>query len=90
NKDQQAWFAVRPEKLKVSRTKPKGNNNAVKGEMWDFGYLGDMTILHVKLESGLIVRASMLNAERAVENPITIDDDVWLSFSSDSGVLLDR
>lgn len=90
NKDQQAWFAVRPEKLKVSRNKPKGNNNAVSGEMWDFGYLGDMTIFHVKLESGLVVRASMLNAERTVDDPISIDDDVWLSFSADSGVLLDR
>lgn len=90
SKEQQAWFAVRPEKLKVSRNKPKNNTNAVCGEMWDLGYLGDMTIFHVKLESGMIVRASMLNAQRTVDDPISIDDDVWLSFTADSGVLLDK
>lgn len=89
-KGQKAWFAVRPEKLKVSRNKPNSDVNAVQGEMWDFGYLGDMTIFHVKLESGLIVKASMLNAQRTVENPISIDDDVWLSFAPDAGSLLDQ
>ncbi len=49
-----------------------------------------MTIFHVKLESGMIVRASMLNAQRTVDDPISIDDDVWLSFTADSGVLLDK
>ena len=88
--DQQAWFAVRPEKLKISRKKPATKNNAVRGEMWDLGYLGDMTIFHVKLPSGLVVRASMLNAQRTVEDPISIDDDVWLSFAPDAGVLLER
>ncbi len=90
SKDQQAWFAVRPEKLKVSRKKPATKINAVRGEIWDLGYLGDMTIFHVKLPSSLVVRASMLNAQRTVEDPISIDDDVWLSFASDAGVLLER
>ncbi|MEO1700979.1 MAG: ABC transporter ATP-binding protein [Pseudomonadota bacterium] len=90
SKDRQAWFAVRPEKVKVARKKPAGTTNAVEGEVWDIAYLGDMTILNVKLESGKIVKASMVNASRISDDPIGYEERVWLSFAPDSGILLER
>ncbi|ANL26631.1 prutescine ABC transporter ATP-binding protein PotG [Rhizobium phaseoli] len=82
-------FAIRPEKIRVSRaataTAPV---NAARGEIWDIGYLGDMTVFHIKLASGQFVRASSLNARRSVEDPFTYDQDVWVSFDQDAGVLL--
>ncbi len=45
-----AWFAIRPEKMRVSREKPDGVDNAIRGEVWDIGYLGDMTIVNIRLE----------------------------------------
>lgn len=84
-----AGFAIRPEKLKVSRAAPADASvNAAQGEIWDIGYLGDMTVFYVKLDSGKVVKASMLNAQREVENPISYDEKVWVSFGETAGVVL--
>ena len=87
SRDSTVWFAVRPEKLKVSRHKPEGPN-AAEGEVWDIGYLGDMTIFNVRLDSGKVVKASVLNARREVEDPIGYDERIWVSFAPDAGILL--
>ena len=87
---QTAWFAIRPEKMRVSREKPDNADNAVQGEVWDIGYLGDMTIINVKLDSGNVVQAAMINQSRLVEDPIGYDERIWLSFTADAGVVLDR
>ena len=47
-----------------------------------------MTVFHVKLKSGKVVKASSLNAQRAVDDPFTYDQEVWISFAEDAGVLL--
>ncbi|MGO4486129.1 ABC transporter ATP-binding protein [Rhizobium pisi] len=82
-------FAIRPEKLRVTRAAPANASiNATKGELWDIGYLGDMTVFHVRLPNGNVVKASSLNAQRTVDDPFTYDQEVWISFDEDSGVLL--
>ncbi len=81
-------FAIRPEKLKLSRKKAENDVNAVKGELWDIAYLGGMTVFHVRLASGHIIKASLLNDVRAVEDPFGYEDEVWVSFAPDAGVLL--
>ncbi len=82
-------FVIRPEKIRVSREAPANAGiNSARGEMWDMAYLGDMTVYFVKLPNGQTVRASSLNAQRSVENPLGYDEDVWISFDGDAGVLL--
>ncbi|MGY5799974.1 ABC transporter ATP-binding protein [Rhizobium hainanense] len=84
-----ASLAIRPEKLRVSPRPPANASvNAAEGEIWDIAYLGDMTVFHVKLKSGQVVKASSLNAVRAVEEPFAYDQDVWVSFDENAGVLL--
>ncbi|MCT7665823.1 ABC transporter ATP-binding protein [Shinella kummerowiae] len=84
-----AGFAIRPEKMKVTRAAPADASvNAAQGEVWDIGYLGDMTVFYVKLDSGKVVKASMLNAQREVEDPIAYDEKVWVSFGETAGVVL--
>ncbi|MYZ48639.1 ABC transporter ATP-binding protein [Propylenella binzhouense] len=84
-----AWIAIRPEKVRISHEPPPDPaRNAVAGEVWDIAYLGDMSIYNVRLASGKIVRASLLNAFRTVERPISWEDKVWLSWADDAGVLL--
>ena len=84
-----AGFAIRPEKMRVTRTPPANPTvNTASGELWDIGYLGDMTVFHVKLKSGKVVKASQLNAQRAVDDPFTYDQEVWITFAEDAGVLL--
>ncbi|MBB3424809.1 MULTISPECIES: ABC transporter ATP-binding protein [unclassified Rhizobium] len=84
-----ASLAIRPEKLRVSPRPPANASvNAAEGEIWDIAYLGDMTVFHVKLKSGQVVKASSLNAVRAVEEPFAYDQNVWISFDENAGVLL--
>ncbi|EKF40901.1 spermidine/putrescine ABC transporter ATPase [Nitratireductor indicus C115] len=84
------WFAVRPEKIDISRSRPENAPNAIEGEVWDIAYLGDMTIHHVKLDDGRIVKASSINRKRAVEDVLTWHDRAWVSFPADAGVILTR
>ena len=83
------WFAVRPEKIKVSSKRPEdGALNAAEGEIWDIAYLGDMTLYHVRLDDGRMVRTSLVNAERATQDPLSWHDRAWISFRPDAGVVL--
>ncbi len=88
NKGQDAWFAVRPEKLKVSRTKPKSRKNLFPGVVWDIAYLGDMTIFKVKLENGEFVKAAVINDTIPDDDHITWEDEVWLTCAPQSALVL--
>ena len=81
-------FAIRPEKIRVSRERPERAFNAAAGEVWDIAYLGDMTVFNIRLASGKVVKASMLNAVRALDDPLGYDEEVWISFEPDFGVIL--
>ena len=84
-----AWLAIRPEKLRVAKEAPPDPAvNAMRGEVWDIAYLGDMTLYNVRLASGEIVRASVLNAARTVDDPIAYEDEVWLTHAPDAGTVL--
>ena len=84
-------FAIRPEKIRVSSRKPAdATANAMEGEIFDIAYLGDMTVYHVRLDHGQVVKASSLNASRATEDPLTWNDRAWISFPPDAGVVLTR
>ncbi len=85
----QAWLAIRPEKLDISLTPPENtSNNCMMGEVWDIGYLGDMSIYHVKMDNGKMVTVAQMNHKRAVELPINYEDRVYISFDADSAVVL--
>ncbi len=83
------WAAVRPEKVRVSLDAPVDPSvNALSGEVWDIGYIGDTSVYHVRLDGGGTFRATVANVSRTVERPITWDDRVWLTWSKTAGVVL--
>ena len=82
--------AVRPEKMTISRDKPAAGGNAIEGEVWDIGYLGDWTVYRVKLGDGAILRVSRANASRFVEQPIDWEERVHLGFAPDAAIILTR
>jgi putrescine transport system ATP-binding protein len=85
------WYAVRPEKIRVSSKKPEEQGlNAAEGEIWDIAYLGDMTVYHVRLDDGRIVRTSLVNSQRLTEDPLSWNDRAWISFRPDAGVVLTK
>ncbi|MHA6687368.1 ABC transporter ATP-binding protein [Mesorhizobium sp. A556] len=83
-------FAIRPEKIRISSKKPTDAVNALEGEVYDIAYLGDMTVFHVKLDDGQVVRASTMNAARVSDDPLTWSDRAWISFRPDAGIVLAR
>ena len=58
--------------------------------MVDIGYLGDVSIYHVRLRTGLVIKATTANLTRLVERPIGWDDQVWLTWAPDAGIVLTR
>lgn len=87
------WFAMRPEKVRLSQDVPQGVDplnpvNAIEGVVFDIAYLGDISVYHVKIGNGSIMRATVTNATRLVERPLSWDDKVWLHWGEDAGILL--
>lgn len=87
------WFAMRPEKVRLSQDVPQGVDplnpvNAIEGVVFDIAYLGDISVYHVKIRNGSIMRATVTNATRLVERPLSWDDKVWLHWGEDAGILL--
>ncbi|MCT8970500.1 ABC transporter ATP-binding protein [Microbaculum marinisediminis] len=84
-----AWLAIRPEKMRISLDEPADTaTNCVSGEVWDIGYLGDVSVYHVKLDNGNVIKSTVTNQTRLVERPIGWDDKVWLTWPRDAGVVL--
>ncbi len=84
------WFAIRPEKVRISFDEPDSKVNAVHGEVWDIAYLGDVSIYHTHIADEETVRATVANRSRTVEKPVGWDDKVWLSWDRDAGLILTR
>lgn len=86
----QVWYAVRPEKIHISSTPLEDDANTAGGEIWDIGYLGDMTVYHVRLDDGRVIKTSQINRDRLAESPLSWNDRAWISFKPDAGVVLTR
>ena len=56
--------------------------------MEDIAYLGDMSVYHVRLESGGLLRVARTNRVRALEEPITWETRVRLSWDAAATVVL--
>ena len=88
--DQILWWAIRPEKVMLSREKPeaKFGANVTKGMVEDIGYLGDMSVYQVLLESGKRLRVTQTNTMRGNPDSITWDEEVYVTWGDSSGSVL--
>jgi putrescine transport system ATP-binding protein len=83
------WTAVRPEKINISRDPEQGSTeNVVRGTVKEIAYMGDVSIYHVQIDSGKIVRVTLPNIMRDAEHRITRDETVYLSWHGSSPVVL--
>ncbi len=83
------WIALRPEKLVISKEQPADTSrNCMIGEVWDIGYIGNLSTYHVKLDSGKMVTATQANMARIIERPISWDERVYLTWAPDAAVVL--
>ena len=84
----QISVALRPEKVVLTTVVPKGDYNWTNGIVKDIVYLGDVSIYHVLLASGVTVLATVANLVRAAERPIQWEDEVFLYWKPENGIVL--
>ncbi len=83
-------IGLRPEKIALSHDEPVQSVNKVRGEIWDIGYLGDMTMVQVMVggDGGQLFKVSLTNRTRRIERPFAWEDTVWLSWDVEAGLVL--
>ncbi len=81
-------YAIRPEKIWVTRERDDDHKNSAFGKIIDIGYLGNVSTYHVELANGQMVKAAMTNSSRIARREFTWDDEVWLSWRETAGVVL--
>jgi putrescine transport system ATP-binding protein len=92
--EQILWWAIRPEKIVLTRDRPAqqpgipDGANIVKGYVEDIAYLGDMTVYQVRLDNGRYMRVTKTNALRGDPDAISWDETVWASWAGTSGSVL--
>lgn len=80
--------AVRPEKISISQDAPEQTSNVVYGEIVELAYLGSYTVYHLKLGSGMLVKATVSNTVRHGAFHPKWGDKVYASWSDISMVVL--
>ena len=86
--NQTVSFAIRPEKLRVSRERPDQPHNVWKAMVEEVAYLGNLSIFRLKLGSGKLVQATKANLSRFDDDAISWDEAVWVSWEDTAGVVL--
>ena len=81
-------MAVRPEKMVVNTAPPSGEYNHARGKVEEIAYIGGLSVYHIKIQSGMTIRATRANVDRRAEDRITWDDEVYLSWQPDAAVVL--
>ncbi|WP_295761825.1 polyamine ABC transporter ATP-binding protein [Undibacterium sp.] len=83
---------IRPEKIIISFNEPQdlgqGLYNCVEGSLVDWAYLGSYTIYHIKLRSGLLLKASIANSERFSAHQLKLGEKIYARWSPDNLVVL--
>ena len=82
------WFAIRPEKLEISKKKPTDQHNILNGRIEDIAYGGSFSTYHVRLDNGRILKAIRANRVRTEEHHLTWEDEVYLHWAPPSAVVL--
>lgn len=88
--NQTLWYALRPEKLRMSRERPDQPFNVFPAVVDEVAYMGDISIFRLRLESGRMVQATKANLTRFDDDAISWDEKVWISWDSTAGAVLSR
>lgn len=83
-------IALRPEKLTVSKKKPRQKFNVQKGKIEEIAYLGGSSIYHIRLASGFILLASVANTSKQEQQDMGHEDAVYVYWKGENCVVLGR
>ncbi len=82
------WVAIRPEKIQLSLQAPQAASNWTRGLVKEIAYLGDLSVLLIRLESGQTVRVTRPNVWRHEEERITWEQEVYLYWHDSSPMIV--
>jgi putrescine transport system ATP-binding protein len=85
---QKVAFAVRPEKVAIAKEEPAQARNKARGTIVEIAYYGSHSIYHVRLPSGQVLMAHFANKKRWASENFTWNDEVWVSWGDNAGVVL--
>lgn len=86
----QVLLSVRPEKIWISKEPTSGFSNGITGQVISIVYHGPATQYKVRLKNGAIVEVFEQNEEHFPKAKIDYDDQVYLYWQKENGVLLER
>ena len=81
-------ISVRPERVRVTRERPSSQHNWARGVVADVAYMGSYSLYHVRLPGGKTVVSNLSSHELMSEGAPVWNDDVYVSWSPASGVVL--
>ena len=82
--------AIRPEKISVSIDAPEQSTNCVYGEVVELAYLGSYTVYHIKLATGMTIKATVSNSVRHGAFRPKWGDKLYAHWTDDAMVVLTR
>ena len=85
---QEVSFSLRPEKITVTKEEPDEPHNKARGIIEDIAYFGSHSVYHVRLPGGFKVMANFVNSQRWASERFTWNDEVWLGWGENAGVVL--
>jgi len=80
--------SIRPERMVVSRGQPAGERNWAHGMVSHMAWLGRYALYQIRLDSGKVVEASVPSQALSQTDAPGIDDEVYVSWDSDSATVL--
>lgn len=88
-KGNDAYMAIRPEKIQIMK-EPTNEPDIIctSAKVKEIGYLGNQSIFHVEIEGGSITKVMMQNMRHSSARSINIGDQVYISWESQTAVLL--
>ena len=90
NKGMAVGVALRPEKIMLSKEKPAAIYNWTEGEVTEIVYFGDHTTYHLKLATGMVLKAQEINNTRDLSCGLTWGDHAYLHWNDLAMVVLTR
>jgi spermidine/putrescine ABC transporter ATP-binding subunit len=81
-------LAVRPEKIKLSKTKPKSGTISARGKIADWAYYGDTSHMYIETDDNLRIAVNVQNESRDTVENVDMGDTVWMSWRPQDTLIL--
>ena len=82
-------IAIRPEKIDAVEVAPAADaDNVVSGQVVEIGYLGDVSVYHVKTDKGMVLRVQETHAARTSDPHYDWGDRLYLVWKPADAIVL--